>query len=196
MLLAFLLLCAGLCTCFTSQAKAAPQQFVMAPPATRVDGDTLRVDLSLTVDDEDGLRDLLKDGAVLALTVSLEMDRSRSWWTNAAVVSKSYTSNIRHDPLTRDFVLTLPTEGGEKQLRDKNLTRLLHNSWRKLSFPLTSLQVLQEQGQDEEYNIILKVQLQHTEVPPWLEKSIVFWSADIVPEQTRTLIYQTPPHKK
>lgn len=164
-----------------------PQKLLLAPPATSVLNSELFLNLSLTVDDEDGLRDLLKDGAVLRLGLSVAMNRKRSWWTNAEVVSREYHSIIRHDPLTRDFVVTLPASDGEKTLRDKNLTRLLHASWRKLSLLVAPLQVLYAQGEKEEFLISFTLSLQHTEVPPWLEKSFIFWSSDVVPQEKRTL---------
>ncbi len=173
-----------------------PQKLLMAPPAFSVNNGELFVNLSLTVDNEDGLRDLLKDGAVLQLGLDVSMNRKRSWWTDVEVAGHEYACVIRHDPLTRDFVISLPTKEGEKTLRDKNLTRLLHATWRKLSLPVVPLQALHAQGSDEEFVISLTISLRHTEVPPWLEKSFIFWSSDVVPQEKRSLPFHLPIDQK
>lgn len=151
----------------------------------------LYVKLSLNVDNEDGLRDMLKDGAVLDLSVSTTLERKR-WWSNEEIVSSEFVATILHDPLTRDFVVLLPGTEGQKQVRDKNLTRLLHSTWRSLSLPVLSLTDLLLQERDAEYSLILNVSLQHAEVPPWLENSLVFWSSKVVPSEKIVLPLQMP----
>lgn len=177
---------------FSAQALP-PQKVQMAPPATSVLRGDVFLNLSLTVDNEDGLRDLLKDGAVLRLGVAVAVKRERSWWTDVTVGEREYESILRHDPLSRDFVVSFPTPEGEKNLRDKNLTRLLHSSWRKLSLAVIPLRVLLAQGSGENFDIVFSVTLQHTEVPPWLEKSSLFWSSDVVPPEKRVLPFHLPP---
>ena len=89
-------------------------------------------------------------------------------------------------------MLELPSDGEEKTLRDKNLTRLLHASWRKLSLYVAPLRTLRAEGSGEEFVIACEVSLQHTEVPPWLEKSSIFWSSDVVPPEKRELPFRLP----
>lgn len=170
-----------------------PQKLLLAPPVISTLHGNLLLNLSLTVDSEDGLRDLLKDGAVLRLRVSMAMKRKRAWWTDETLAEREYDSIIRHDPLSRDFEVSFPTPDGEKRARDRNLTRLLHSSWRKLSLPILPLRVLYGQGSGESFDIIFTVTLQHTEVPPWLEKSSLFWSSDVVPQEKRVLPFHLPP---
>ncbi len=189
-LCAFAVLC---CLFFLSPVPsaraAAPQQFVIDKAALRTSSNTLFADISLSVDDEDGLRDLLKDGAVLELALAVNVERQRSWWTNKSVSEEVFVSGLRHDPLTRDFVVTVPGIASQHTLRDRNLTRLLHISWRKLSLPLASLDLLKQGDEDAHYIVTIAFTLQHTEVPPWLEKSLVFWSSSVVPKTERTLEY-------
>jgi hypothetical protein len=170
----------------------APQRLLLEPPETVIDGGTVRLALSLTVDDEDGLRDLLKDGAILRLKTTVAVSRERSWWSDAEIVSREYDSILRHDPLTRDFVVTVGAPDEEKTLKDKNLTRLLHASWRRLSFPVAPLRLFAAQESAGEFLISVTLSLQHTDVPPWLEKNFIFWSADVVPRQTCTLPFRPP----
>lgn len=178
---------------WTFPAEALPpQHFVITPPNVSVTNNSLYLNLSLTVDSEDGLRDLLKDGAVLRLGISIELAGKRSWWVNDKIVERQYASVLRHDPLTRDFILSLPALDGDKSIRDKNLTRLLHSSWRALSLPVTPLQTIYDAQSGQDFEISLQLSLQHTEVPPWLEKSFVFWSSDVVPQEKLTLSWSLP----
>jgi hypothetical protein len=183
-----------LCLVCAWQAAFAvpPQKFVINGPETVVAGDALSVSLSVSVDNEDGLRDMLRDGAVLALTIAVELERHRTWWTNETVLSKEFVSTIWHDPLTRDFTINLPGPDGDRQSRDKNLTRLLHATWRLLSVPVISLNKIPPEGPDAEYSILLGISLQHTEIPPWLKQSTVFWSSNVVPSVRFTLPFQPP----
>ena len=129
---------------------------------------------------------------MLQLGVTVTISRKRSWWSNVELAHREYRSVISHDPLSREFVLELPTGGEEKTLRDKNLTRLLHASWRKLSLYVAPLRTLRAEGSGEEFVIAFEVSLQHTEVPPWLEKSSIFWSSDVVPPEKRELPFRLP----
>ena len=190
----FLWIVAAFLTClFHPQDALAlpPQRFVIQQPEIAIESGMLYVKLSLNVDNEDGLRDMLKDGAVLDLSVSTTLERKR-WWSNEEIVSSEFVATILHDPLTRDFVVLLPGTEGQKQVRDKNLTRLLHSTWRSLSLPVLSLTDLLLQERDAEYSLILNVSLQHAEVPPWLENSLVFWSSKVVPSEKIVLPLQMP----
>ena len=175
-----------------SASALPPGSFQFPPPVVSIHNDDLLLNLSLTVNNEDGLRDMLKDGAVLQLDISLRLTRTRYWWLNADIESRTYSSVISHDLLSRDFVVRVPTPTGEKILRDKNLTRLLHASWRQLSLPVTSIRALSGKNSDEEFTISLTLALQHTEVPPWLEKSFIFWSSDVVPQKKYDLPLRLP----
>ena len=174
---------------FPGAVFAAPQRFILETPVLVAVAGTLYADCSLSVDDEDGLRDLLKDGAVLELRISTEVERRRSWWSNADLGSGVFVSALRHDPLTREFLLTLPGDGRETLHRDRNLTRLLYATWRKLRLPILAEQAFPKGRGPQDYLITLTFELRHTELPPWLEKSPGFWSSDVVPQERRELEY-------
>lgn len=169
---------------------APPQRFVIEGPELREDAGRLTAECSVTVDDEDGLRALLKDGAVLELRIGMTVERKRSWWSNSEVSSSVFVSGLRHDPLTREFLLTMPSEGREILHRDRNLTRLLYATWRDLRLPLASLHLFESPDGPKDYLLTFNFELRHTELPPWLEKSPGFWSADVVPSEQRQLDYR------
>lgn len=179
---------------FHSQAVAVPpQKLLLAPPSAAFQNGWLIVSLSLTVDNEDGLRDLLKDGAVLELGISAAVEEERSWWANNTLAARDFSSFIRHDPLSREFQVALPQDDAPQEFRDRNLTRLIFATWRELKLKIASLEQLRlESGDADEAVIVLTISLKHAEVPPWLEKSGVFWSSDVVPQEKRTLRIPLP----
>ncbi len=175
----------------TAQALP-PTRLLIDRPALQYRDGVLVFSLSVSVNDEEGLRDMLKDGAVLELTTAVSIERERSWWANAEEFTYSFPSVLRHDPLSRDFIATLPLHDGERELRDRNLTRLLHESWKKLSFTVVPLETLWSTGEENTFLLNYTVTLRHIEVPPWLEKSLVFWSAEVTPPEQGSLSI-TPP---
>ena len=186
--LAYILVC---CLLPGIARGAPPQSLILDSPALRVAAGTLYLDVPLSVDDEDGLRDLLKDGAVLELVMTVDLRRKRSWWGNADVAHRVYTSFLRHEPLTREFRLLMPQGDGGGSFKDRNLTRLLHVTWRTLSVPVIDLQALRaaNDGVEADYAVHVLLQLRHTEVPPWLESGTLFWSPGVVPEKEFVLEY-------
>jgi hypothetical protein len=166
-----------------SPAYALPPHRLTAdpPPALRAaDGDLVE-ELSIAVDNEPGLRDLLKDGAILELEISASVERVRSILGNADLGQKTYLSVIRHDPLSREFLLTVPDAEKSREMRDKNLSRLLHAGWKNLALPVIPLKTMRDEGEDEEFVVKLRITLQHADVPPWLRKNFVFWSSEVAP---------------
>lgn len=166
---------------------APPKRFDIQTFSLSTTEETLSIDLALALDDEDGLYNILKDGAVVELGIDLDIQRKREWWSNADIASFRYTSVIRHDPLTREFYLMMP--GSEQPLKDRNLTRLLANSWQKLKLPLIPLSLIELEGRNQTYIISCSIALNHIETPPWLAQNSVFWSAEIIPPVSISLEY-------
>ena len=190
-------LCAGVLECgFGGAAHAAPpQRFSLGYLALAHEQDGLFVDIACTVDDEDGLRDLLKDGAILELSVDVRVERYRSLWKNSEVVRTVYTSTLRHDPLTREFILRMPGSDDKPPLRNRNLTRLLQASWRQMRLPLLDTEQLAALDASDEFTVFVVLDLHHTEAPPWLENSLVFGSFAVVPQVEYTLPLSLAPHE-
>ncbi|MDR2123845.1 MAG: DUF4390 domain-containing protein [Desulfovibrio sp.] len=182
-------LCFLLTAFFGVSASAAPAHRLIAdpPPALRAAGAFLVAEISIAVDNEAGLRDLLKDGAILELEMESSVERRRSLLGNAELNSQTRVSLLRHDPLSREFLLTRPGPEDDRELRDRNLSRLLYAGWKKLALPLIPLKTLRAEGEDEEFAVRLEITLRHSDVPPWLQKNFVFWSSEVAPQLIFTL---------
>ena len=87
--------------------------------------------------------------------------------------SRSY--QVRHDLLSREFILSSP---GHPIVRQKQFDTLLASAFQHLDF-LLPLQAPLVSG--ETYRVQLKITLEHAEVPPWLEKALFFWSWEVTP---------------
>ena len=185
-LLAFFSLVFTLALPVSGQA-APPKRFEIQTFSLSTIDETLSINLALALDDEDGLYNILKDGAVVELGIDVDIQRKRDWWSNADIASLRYTSVIRHDPLTREFYLMMP--GSEQPLKDRNLTRLLANSWQKISLSLIPLSLIELEGRNQTYVISCSIALNHIETPPWLAQNSVFWSAEIIPAVNISLEY-------
>ncbi len=173
---------------FTAYALP-PQRFVVEKIRLLTENGVLCVALDLTVDDEDGLRDLLKDGAELGLSVNITLERKRSWWSNKTMKEDSHLSHLRHDPLTREFIY-FASDSSAPPSRDKNLTRLLHTVLRNTLLPVLPLSQLAAEGANNEYHVLVRIDLNYEGIPPWLEKSPVFWSSEVLPPYEEVLPFQ------
>ncbi len=157
---------------------AAPQRFALHGPRMDTETGDILVRLGVDVDTTDGLGDMLRDGAIMELTIEARLERVRTLWANATLSEKTLTALLRHNPLTREFSLTMP--GDDTYIVDKNLHRLFAATWHKIVFSLGSLTLLQEAAPESAYRIDLTISLRHAEVPPWMAKTFLFWSWDVV----------------
>lgn len=139
--------------------------YVVEPSAHQI-----KVHYSLHVLPVAALADLLRDGAHLALEEQVSVVRLRSLMPNSTVLDARFVWYLRHDPLTRQFILT--QDNGQSS-RNAQLAPLLAQTWKERShlFPLE--RPLEE---DSTFRLVLSYTFKHTEVPPWLEKSLFFWS--------------------
>ena len=103
--------------------------------------------------------------------------------------------SVRHDPLTREFILHMPGADEKAPLRNRNLTRLLQASWRQMRLPLLDAAGLAALDAGDEFTVLVTLELQHTEAPPWLENSLVFGSFAVVPQVEYTLPLSLAPHE-
>ena len=104
------IVCVALCLLFVlcrppDALASPPREIIMDPPMLVVENGMVVLRLALTVDNEEGLLALLKDGAVLELGVSMVIERERTLWRNARAAAVSFPSSLRHDPLSRDFIV-------------------------------------------------------------------------------------------
>ncbi len=116
----------------------------------------------------------LRDGAVMALDCKVQLERTRTLLANVLVAETVQTYYLRHDPLTREFVLSCP---GIPSVRQKNFDTLVA-PLKQMRFVLPLMEPL---AAGETYRIRFDLTLQHAEVPPWLSRALFFWSWDVVP---------------
>ncbi len=180
------LACLMLCLLAPLAALALPpEHFVTRNLGMDMRTGTITVRVGVSVDNEQGLYDMLKDGASVQLTATVKLERLRTLWSNVPLAEQVYTSILRHNPLTREFLLYMPGEA--KPVADRDLSRLLAATWYKLSFPVGPVDLLRQAEPGSGYRISLDLSLQHTEVPPWLARAFVFWSKNVVEPVTLTI---------
>lgn len=177
----FILLC-----CAPARA-AAPKYFSLGEPLLSVEDGGVTLSLSIGVDSTEGLRDMLRDGAIMELAVKTAIVRPRTLLPNVAIRESVFTSLLRYNPLTREFSLTMP--GADQAILDKNLGRLLEATWKKFTVFLGEPAMFQGEEPGSAYRLVLDFSLRHTEVPPWLAKAFIFWSWDVVEPERLTLSF-------
>jgi hypothetical protein len=182
----FFLLCCFLRPCDTLWA-AEPQRFTHENPELLLHEGVLRLHFPLSVDNEDRLSDMLRDGARVELRITARISRKRRFWFNAELAEVEFLSSLRHDPLRQEFRLTMP--GQDQPLYDPLLRRLLTASWKNLRLPLLDGALLQE-GQG--YLIELDLALNQAELPPWLESTLIFRDKKVAQSEHLTLDYTVP----
>ena len=134
----------------------------------------------LRISNPDGIKSQLRDGAVMMLSCIMNLERIRTLLSNEQLSVIQRTYQLRHDPLTREFMLS---SSDAPTLHQGNFDSLLNLAWKELHFTLPLLRPL---SSGETYRIRLEMTLQHTEVPPWLEKALFFWSWDVCPRVVLT----------
>lgn len=201
-----LALCFALAVC--PAFASSPGRFILSEFSLQFKDGQLLLGLGVDVADREALRILLKDGAQMELSGTVKIVQPRSLLPNIAVAERPISFYLRHDTLTREFelrVLSLaeirslqrPTDGSappapppapskELILRDKELDRLLNSTLKSLVIPVTPVSVFTE---GVEYRLELSLSLRHTDVPPWLSRSLLFWSWDVVPSASYEVLF-------
>ena len=111
----------------------------------------------------------------MTLTCKLALERVRTLLSNEVISEESRSYQLRHDLLSREFILSSP---GHPIVRQKQFDTLLASAFQHLDF-LLPLQAPLVSG--ETYRVQLKITLEHAEVPSWLEKALFFWSWEVTP---------------
>lgn len=165
-----------------------PKYFMVRDQRVLMRDETIAAGLNISVDNVTGLYEMLKDGASMELVVAARLERVRTLWTNVTLAEARYASPLVHNPLTREFSLLMP--GESRPLLDKNLERLLDATWSKFLVMFGPLSLLDGKEKDTEYRIVLDLALRHAKPPPWLVKSFMLWSENIVDPETVTLPFR------
>ncbi len=181
-----LVFCAILFVLSSSHA-APPKNIYLGYLALNNQDGALYLDLSASVDDEDGLAELLKDGANIEFVVQVFLKRERSILADKELFVRDFTWHISHDHLTREFVLQSSTHQDEMPMRDRNLSRLLQRSLFGLQLPLLAQEEMLSLKKDDTHYVLVYLNLNYAEIPPWLEKTPVFSKSRVVPRSEYTL---------
>lgn len=135
----------------------------------------VQVDTGFRIEHSGAVRSQLRDGAVMNLHCVVTLERIRTLLSNIVISETTRTYQLRHDLLTREFMLSCPDK---PLLRQKQLDALMTSAWEHLQFMLPLQEPLIS---GDTYRVSLKVTLEHAEVPPWLEKALFFWSWEVTP---------------
>ena len=169
-----MLLCGLFFAPLTAQAE---QAFIVRGLSLGGTDTRLEVNLQLAVSEEANLANMLRDGAKMEMSCQVQFLRKRSFWSNKLLAENTVYSRLSYDPLLREFIIS----SEEAAAQDENFHRLLGATWGNLAVPLDNSGGL---VQDEDYLVKVTVGLKHTEMPPWLTRSILFWSDEIISPTT------------
>ena len=150
-------------------------EILLRQPRFVVTGQSVTVTYQLTIKGLAPLRDQLRDGAHMALEGKLRLFQRNLLRPNSELCVAPLAWGLRHDPLTREFVLSDP-EG--RTSRAPHLDMLLRDALKNLQTTLTPEDPLED---DEEYIVRFDLVLKYASVPPWLERALFFWSWELSP---------------
>ncbi|GFM36052.1 DUF4390 domain-containing protein [Desulfovibrio psychrotolerans] len=172
-----LLLCLALAvTGWATAARAASQQLKLEDFVLDNAEGQLAIRFGVGIQDKERLRVMLKEGAVITLTCEATLSDTSGMWLNTTLARQEMVSTLSFNALTREYAIAY--EGSPAVYRNANLMRLLSETWERLSLKVGQLVNL-ERGR--EYRVDLSVRMQNDNVPPWLSKTLFFWSWDIAP---------------
>lgn len=166
-------------------AIAAPSSFVHGRASLRMDAGKLTLSLPVSVDNEDALGEMLRDGSTMELAINISIARKRSLWFSKGIHEASFSYLLRHDPLSREYRMTTP--GTEQAAHDKSLRQLLTNTWKTIKLPIADKTLF---SPDNDYIVKIELSLRHTALPPWLDRTLVFWNKDVVKPLSLELEYR------
>ncbi len=156
----------------------AEQNFVLKGFSLGGTDKHLEVNLRLAASEEHNLAYMLRDGAKMEMTCHVQFLRKRTFWSNELVAENTIYTRLAYDLLLREFVLS---GDDSPATRNESFRALMRATWENLSIPLENPGGLE---QDQDYVVKATVDLKYTEMPPWLTRSILFWSEEIIPATT------------
>jgi len=171
-----LLLCLALATGWAATANAAAQQLKLEDFVLDNAEGQLAIRFGVGIQDKERLRVMLKEGAVVTLTCEATLSDTSGMWLNTTLARQEMVSTLSFNALAREYAIAY--EGSPTVYRNANLMRLLSETWERLSLKVGQLANL-ERG--SEYRVDLTVRMRNDNVPPWLSKTLFFWSWDMAP---------------
>lgn len=171
----FLLACA---LTLSPRPALAEQNFLLKGFALGGTDKHLEINLRLAVSEEHNLAYMLRDGAKMEMSCQVRLLRKRTFWSNELLAETAIYNRLTYDLLLREFVFN---SENHPPIRNELFRQLMAETWENLCVPLDNPAGL---TQDEDYVVKVTVDLKHTEMPPWLTRSILFWSDEIIAPTT------------
>lgn len=159
-----------------SSAQAAGQQIVLRDFVLDNSEGQITIRYGISFTELDALRLMLKEGAQITLSCEASLSRPGTFWFGETMTQQELTSTLSYDALTREYVITLSNK--PTLYKAGSLVKLLEETWENLTLGVGQLTNL-ERGQD--YTVDLYIRAKSDSVPPWLEKTLFFWSWDVAP---------------
>lgn len=132
--------------------------------------------------DLDPVRFMLKEGAQITLECEASLSEPGTIWFSDTLTRHRFTSVLTYNVLTREYVVVHGNETAPH--KSTSLLKLLEQTWEKLSITLGQLSAL-ERGKD--YRVTLDIRAKNDNTPPWLAKTLFFWSWDVAPSMHYTM---------
>jgi hypothetical protein len=156
----------------TTGVALAQSLSLMAPTLANVNG-RLTARFGIVVEEKPILKGELEDGAVLVLKCEVSLLRPSDYWLDREITEVHFKSRLSFDPLTREFVMTLPAR--QTPLRDKDLSKVLDEGWGTISTTLGSWALLDK---GKKYSLRLHTSMNEEDAPEGLMRFFYFWSWD------------------
>lgn len=140
-----------------------------------------RLEAAIAVSDPAPLQANLRDGAALNLQMDVLVEHPRMVLPDKTISQQRLLFQIRFDPLTREYILL---QQAKPPVRQRRLAALLDGVLGDATIPLAPPAILMP---GEQYRVSITLAMRHADVPPWLERTLFFWSWDVIAPTTYTL---------
>jgi hypothetical protein len=145
---------------------------LVAPTLANVHG-RLTALFGIVVEEKPILKGELEEGAVLVLKCEVNLLEPSDYWLDRKISEVHFKSRLSFDPLTREFVMTLPAR--DNPLRNKDLGKLLDDGWGTIEASLGSWALLDK---GKKYSLRLHTSMNEEGAPEGFMRFIYFWSWD------------------
>jgi hypothetical protein len=152
---------------------AMAQSLSLKAPTLANENGRLTARFGIVVEDRPILKGELEDGAVLVLKCEVSLSEPRDYWLDREITEVHFQSRLSFDPLTREFVMTLP--GRQTPLRNKDLSAVLDEGWGSIGTTLGSWALL---DRGKKYSLRLHTSMNEEDAPEGMMRFFYFWSWD------------------
>ncbi|OIQ50038.1 hypothetical protein BerOc1_01968 [Pseudodesulfovibrio hydrargyri] len=152
---------------------AMAQSLSLTAPTLANENGRLTARFGIVVEDRPILKGELEDGAVLVLKCEVSLLEPRDYWLDREITEVHFRSRLSFDPLTREFVMTLPDR--QTPLRGKDLGAVLDEGWGTIGATLGSWSLL---DRGRKYSLRLHTSMNEEDAPEGMMRFFYFWSWD------------------